>query len=423
MLLLICDIVNTICQAILFSWASTNIANKDNKLTKIRFSALTLIIFIMITLFSHSSIDATLANFLALLATLFILLLYFRKSILDAFIGFTLAYFIITITSYFPCTFYQYYFSKLNLNISSELMTFIFIYIPVFILYILIYKLRKYFFNVGLFIKSLKHSLIIIQLIAYALIILNVFFFEWMTQNFNPMIKSILYSFIFMFYIFTSIYFAKINDKSVEVELLNASLKEKILELKKLKHDYGSEISGLYGLYQLGNIEKLGEVLKSIIEKNESLNPNISINTQSNPVIASVMNTAVLANIDVIILDDANYDNLSISDNELIKLLSNIIKNSIDVLNNVSNPMIKFRSYSNYNGITLVIINNGPEIPSSIKNKIFEPGFSTKENSNSDRGYGLCIVMDILNKCHGKINLDSNKNWTQFKIEIPYKNI
>lgn len=421
MLLKVCDTLNTLFQSFLFIWVCNTISSKDNKISKFKSCILMLFIFIDVIIFTYSNINPPLANFLMMTITLLLILLFYRRSILDAFIGFGLAYFITTITTYFPGTFYQYYFMNLKLNISPEFQVFLFVYIPLFLLYSLIYKFRKYIFEVGMFLKSLKHSLIIIQLINYALIFLNTLFMEWVTQNMNPLFKSILYIGAFIAFVFAAIYFAKINDKSKEVEMLNSALNDKITELRKIKHDYGSEISGLYGLYQLGKIDRLGELLKSIVERYQAVSPVIDLNVQASPMVASVLHTAVSAGVNVVVFDSGNYENLDISDNELLKLLSNIIKNSVDVLKGTENPIIKFKSYSSYNGIIITIVNNGPEIPGNIRNRIFESGFSTKDNENGDRGYGLSIVKDIISKCNGKISLQSNKQYTQFKIEIPYK--
>lgn len=421
MILKICDILNTIFQAALFTWVCNNIAEKDNKISKFKNCILTLAIFIEISIFTtYSNINPPVANLIAIFIVLLLVILFYRKSILDSFIGFTLTYFIITVTTYFPVTFYQYYLSKLNFNISPEFNTFIFLYIPIFLLYPLFYVLRKYFFSAGMFFRNLKYSLIIVQAIAYALIFLNTLFMEWVTENMNPMVKAILYSIAFIAFVFIAIYFAKINDKSKEVEMLNIALNDKINELRKIKHDYGSEISGLYGLYQLGKFDRIGELLKSIVEKNEAVSCAVNVKIEASPITASVLNSAVLKGIDLLVFDYGNYDNLAITDNELLKVLSNIINNAIDVLEDVKNPLIKFKSFSNYNGIIIIIDNNGPEIPKEFIDKIFETGFSTKENNNSDRGYGLGIVSDIINNCNGKISVASNKNCTQFKIEIPY---
>lgn len=235
------------------------------------------------------------------------------------------------------------------------------------------------------------------------------------------MFKSTLYFITFIAFVFATIYFAKINDKAREVELLNKALNDKITELKKIKHDYGSEISSLYGLYQMGKMDRIGELLKGIVERYQGMNSAINVSVQATPLVSSVLNYAVNEGASVIVFDGGNYENLAVTDNEMLKLLSNIVNNSVEVLKSTSNPTIKFKSYNSYKGLIITISNNGPEIPGDIKGRIFKAGFSTKDNKNGDRGFGLSIVTDIIKNCSGKISVESNKEWTQFKLEIPYR--
>jgi sensor histidine kinase regulating citrate/malate metabolism len=276
-------------------------------------------------------------------------------------------------------------------------------------------------FDTCLAVKNLKRSLVLILLIDYALIFLDTLHMEWATESMGVIFKFTLNLTAFTVFVFAAIYFAKINDKSKEVEMLNIALNEKVTELKKIKHDYGSEISSLYGLYQLGKIDRIGSLLKGIVERYQGMNPTINISVQATPLVASVLNYAFSAGVNVIVFDGGNYESLAVTDNDLLKLLSNIVRNSVDALERTQNPTIKFKSYNSYKGIVISVINNGPQISEDSKGKIFRAGFSTKENKSSDRGYGLSIVMDIIKGCNGEISVESSKEWTQFKIEIPYQ--
>lgn len=423
MLLKFCDIFNTLCQSILFVWCCNNIANKDDKLSKTKSLILITFIFTGIVILTYSDIyisDIPFGNFLIFLMILLSCLFSFRRSILDALIGIGLGYSLVAILAYFLVTFYQNVIIQLKLTISTEVQMLLFIYIPIWISYYFIYKFRKYIFDVARYLKNIKHNLFFVLMLDYALIFLDTLRMEWTTHNMGLIFKSVLYFLAFITFVMAVIYFAKINHKSKEVEMLNDALNEKITELRKIKHDYGSEISGLYGLYQLGKMDRVGEMLKSIVQRNQALNTAVSVSDCENPIVASVLSCATSKGINVIVDDNGNYDELSITDNELLKLISNIIKNSIDVLSEVKNPIIKYKSYNSYNGITITIMNNGPEIPKDIRNNIFDSGFTTKKNENSDRGFGLSIVKDIITKCNGSILVESDRDWTKFKLEIPY---
>ncbi|GAA0726229.1 hypothetical protein GCM10008905_22530 [Clostridium malenominatum] len=421
MLLKICDILTTIFQSFFFVWICNNITSKENKLPKFKAIILTIIIFTISAAFTYSCISTTYVNLMMIIFALLSIILFYRKSILDGLLGFGLANSIIVLSSYFVFLFYQSVIIELNLKISTELQMLLFVFIPAWSIYFLVYKLKKYFFNAIFALKNLRPSLIFVLLLNYTLILLDTLRVILHTVNIELMFRYSVYLITLITFIFTVIHFARISDKSKEVELLNAALNDKIIELKKLKHDYGSEISSLYGLYQLGKFDRIGQLLKSIVDSYQSLDTGININIQATPLVASVLHSAVSKGIDVIVFDSADYENLNISDNDLVKVLSNIIKNSIDALKDITNPTIKFKSYNNYDGVLINIINNGPEIPNEIIHKIFETGFSTKGNMSGDRGFGLNIVSNIINQCHGKISVESNAQWTQFTIILPYK--
>lgn len=421
MLLKICDVANTFCQSFLLVWICNNIASRENKLTRLKSGALILLFFVEIVVLTYSGINLPLSNFAMFCFLILLGIVFYRKSIIDALIGIGFGYSVIMIETYFLIIFFQNGITKLNLNINTEWQMMLFIYVPVWISYFFIYKFRGYIFNAAIYLKSLKRSLVFILIVDYTLIFLDTLRVEWTTHDMGLIFKSFLYFVAILVFIFATIYFAKIHDRSKEVEMLNNALNDKITELKKIKHDYGSEISSLYGLYQLGKYDRLGDLLKSIIERNQAVNTAVSVSVKANPIVASILQSAVSANIDVIVSDSGDYDRLAITDNELIKLLSNIIKNSVEVLGGIENPVIKFKSYNSYNGIIITIFNNGPEIPEEIRNRIFQAGFSTKENKSSDRGYGLSIVRDIIDRCNGDISVESSKGGTQFKIEIPNK--
>lgn len=383
---------------------------------------LSVLIFLIVFIFTNSNLNIPFANFLMAVFILLSIILFYRKSILDAFLGFGLAYSIIAISAYFLVTFYQNVLAKFNFEIPGDVQLFTFVYIPIFITYIFVYILRNWIFNSFIFVRNLKHSFIFIFFIDFGLIFLDTLHMEWTTQPMGIIFKSILYFLGFVTLVFMSIYFATLNDKLKELELLNNALNEKNTELRKIKHDYGSEISCLYGLYKLGKFDRIGELLKSIVDKNQAINSGVKLNTEINPLVSSVLDLGAREGLNIIVFDNGDYKNLNITDNDLLKVLFNIVKNAIDALEGTNNPTIKYKSYNSYSGIVITVSNNGPQIPEDVKKRIFELGYSTKENTNLDRGYGLSIVIDIIKTCGGKIIVNSDAHKTQFKIEIPYKN-
>ncbi|WP_322389866.1 sensor histidine kinase, partial [Clostridium perfringens] len=179
---------------------------------------------------------------------------------------------------------------------------------------------------------------------------------------------------------------------------MNKELEKKINELKKIKHDHGSQISYLYGAYLMGNYEKLGELLKGIIAGN-NISTQVKVLSSEDSIISQIVNAIDLKDVDVLIDEKAKLEDTNISEIEAQRVISNIVRNSVEALKGSGLLMIK--SYYNYNHVVISVQNNGPQIDKKIIDRIFEQGFSTKKNKNGDNGFGLYIVKEILDKHNG----------------------
>ena len=70
-------------------------------------------------------------------------------------------------------------------------------------------------------------------------------------------------------------------------------------------------------------------------------------------------------------------------------------------------------------GVKITVKDNGNGIPSSIKDKIFQPFFTTKP-TGSGTGLGLSLSYDIVKAHGGEIKLNSKEEeGTEFIIQIP----
>jgi signal transduction histidine kinase len=110
--------------------------------------------------------------------------------------------------------------------------------------------------------------------------------------------------------------------------------------------------------------------------------------------------------------------------NEYEQVLLNIINNAKDVLieKKVKNPYIKIKAYAEEDGIVLTIEDNGGGILIEPKGKIFEPYFTTKEDSNGT-GIGLYMSKIIIDKnMKGKLRVRNTVDGAKFVIFVP-KNI
>ncbi|WP_461207267.1 sensor histidine kinase [Clostridium sp. DL1XJH146] len=421
MLLIILDVFTTLYQSLLLVWVCQETIPKDRKLTNTKKRLFFYVLAIDILIFTHIDLSILSSNLLMMFSVLIVAMFFYPKAIGIVELAMSTTYVLCAMISAIIISVFKSITFSFNVGLNSEIQLLLFVFIPVWILYFVIILFRKALFNGILYLRQYNNLTITIVLFNIGVIIIDTYRTNIQFEGVGLIFQVMIYCVGLLTLIFALMYFSKINSKSKEIEILNKSLNEKILELRKIKHDYGSEISSLYGLYKLNRMDKMEELFKEIIDRNQSFNTGVNVEIKASTLVQSIFNELVPNGIDIIVSDNGNYEDVTISTNDLLKIISNIIRNSVDALENTKNPLIKFNSYDGYNILNIIIINNGPKIPDEIKLKIFEAGFSTKETERDYRGYGLSIIKDILNKNNGNINIQSDENWTRFIIQIPKK--
>ncbi|MBL6604389.1 MAG: GHKL domain-containing protein, partial [Cryomorphaceae bacterium] len=100
-----------------------------------------------------------------------------------------------------------------------------------------------------------------------------------------------------------------------------------------------------------------------------------------------------------------------------IRVMTNLIKNSIQAIPYDREPEILVKISENSKNVKILVSDNGFGVSKSNRDKIFEPKFTTKSKG---MGLGLGIVKNIINSHRGKISYKSkNKKGTEFTITLP----
>lgn len=411
------DTINSIIQSILFIVPVNCCIEKKYKNSKTKLFLFIVIYWISITFFTIILGNYSLTSIIIHIITLIIVMICYRKTIMESIIVFNIMYILFALIAIISLILYQGVIEFLpNLQNNMTIMV-LFLYFPSYILSILILKNNSFVQKLYKVVNSRISSiflLIIITIIFDFVISVSLIF----NDKDNPIFKEIIFIILAIFIVFITLYFERINKKANEINLLNKELEKKINELKKIKHDYGSQISYLYGAYLMNDYEKLCKLLKDIINGHD-ISLEIKVLTSKDSIISRVINTTNLKEVNLLIDEKANLNEADINEMDLQKIISNIVRNSVDVLN--GNGLLMIKTYYSYNSIVLLIQNNGPKINSKIIDKIFEQGFSTKKDNVGDNGFGLYIVKELVNKYKGSVIVDSNDDKTSFEIKLPLK--
>ena len=184
-----------------------------------------------------------------------------------------------------------------------------------------------------------------------------------------------------------------LSTEFLETQIEEEELKNSVVSIKRqifLIQNLVNEFSNFARLPK-SNIKKIhfSEILLIYIDEYKRNYPKISFNQ-------SIQN-------EVYINFDQSYIDI---------ILNNLFKNSIEALNNSSNPLIEISLNKNENHILFSFFDNGPGYDGNVENLI-KPYFSTKNSS----GLGLPLIDKIIRDNNGYLKIKTN-NYSGFKVEI-----
>ena len=101
---------------------------------------------------------------------------------------------------------------------------------------------------------------------------------------------------------------------------------------------------------------------------------------------------------------------------ELNQVWANLIDNALDAVNQGGH--VEVVANRSVNTVVVRIVDDGPGIPSEIRDRIFDPFFTTKP-VGAGTGLGLDIVRRLIQRHNGQIELESSARHTEFRITLP----
>ena len=179
------------------------------------------------------------------------------------------------------------------------------------------------------------------------------------------------------------------------------------------------------------NEEKVQEFTQTIIQQIDTMSSIASAfsnfsempvqkGEQTNIVKAIKLALEIFKNENITFKSDFDKIIINIDKPQIVRIMTNLIKNSIQACQNVSSPKISVTLKQKENVVEIRVKDNGQGIPKEIRPNIFEPNFTTK---SSGMGLGLGMVKNLVNSYDGKIDFETKiQKGTTFKITFPLSN-
>jgi two-component system nitrogen regulation sensor histidine kinase GlnL len=226
------------------------------------------------------------------------------------------------------------------------------------------------------------------------------------------------------------------EEKILEQQQLNREL------IRNLAHEIRNPLGGIRGSAQLlerelphGDLKEYTQVIVKEADRLQSLMDRL-LTPHRVPQIASINIHEVLERVRALILAefpdgirvardyDTSLPDLSGDKEQLIQALLNIARNAAQAMNGKGEIRLTTRiarqvtlAKQRYRHAIMVnIIDNGPGVPESLRDKVFYPLVSGRDGGT---GLGLSLAQNFINQHHGIVEFDSAPGHTCFSVLLP----
>ena len=189
--------------------------------------------------------------------------------------------------------------------------------------------------------------------------------------------------------------------------------------LRAQRHDFLNHLQVVYSLIEMGEYQEANDYIEQVYGKITAVS---KVMKTANPAVNALLQVKVAAcekaGIPVEVSITSNWEELenTIPDWEMCKVLSNLIDNAIDALEEVTDRRLTVTLTEDLRSFRFSVSNNGPMIPVKSWQNIFLPGITTKGGGH---GMGLHIVRETLKRRGGDIELISDAEKTEFAGFVP----
>jgi nitrogen fixation/metabolism regulation signal transduction histidine kinase len=141
---------------------------------------------------------------------------------------------------------------------------------------------------------------------------------------------------------------------------------------------------------------------------------------KTNIVLAIKLALEIFKEENILFKSDSEKIIVEIDKPQIVRIITNLIKNSIHACQNVKVPELRVSIIKKIDIVEIKVKDNGHGIPKELISNIFEPNFTTKSGG---MGLGLGMVKNLVMSYNGKIDFDTKLNkGTTFKITFPIVN-
>jgi sensor histidine kinase regulating citrate/malate metabolism len=182
--------------------------------------------------------------------------------------------------------------------------------------------------------------------------------------------------------------------------------------LRAQRHDFMNHLQVVYSLMELKDFEEAGRYIEKVYADIQKVSRVLKTSIPAvNAILQAKAQMCESRGIEAAIDVRSTLSDAAIPEWELCRVLGNIIDNAIHALlesGNTGRKLLKVEIFEDLRNHGFRITNNGPAIPPNLLDRIFEAGFTTRQQGGE--GMGLTICREIMESCGGNLRVYSNNS-------------
>lgn len=327
----------------------------------------------------------------------------YDKKTLNPLIAFSFGYYLLCIYSNINLGINEYILSRYSIATFGK-----YNFLENIVILILIYLCMQKKDKIRDFIKTISEDKIITKLFIGGTFACDAFIGLFYCESSKVKnIKMILTFFIYVAMIILINYLVKVINKSYILDQLNKEMEIKNDELRKIKHDYGAQISYLYGLFLLQRWENLKEAIDKIVDMNESVSSGVIVDNLENSIIREAFEPILNKGIHVAIEENTYLNNINVDKEELLRIISEVGKALANLIN--EKGIILATTYISIDNIIIKVEGSGIIEEGALRDYSLIDGLRDR----------LVNINKAVIKNGGKMLFKYNHVSTQIKISFP----
>jgi two-component system CitB family sensor kinase len=179
--------------------------------------------------------------------------------------------------------------------------------------------------------------------------------------------------------------------------------------LRAQEHEYANHLYVLVGLIEMGDYEQVSSYLSQISKTALSATGTLASRIEPPELAALLLAKITIAaeqGVTLTLTDDSHLVQPAVDTEVLLTILGNLVDNAIEALADQTGPRVISVQLSDDDGISIVVVDNGPGIPAARINDVLVDGYTTKAaRPGMRRGLGLALVSRILRRNGGTIEV------------------